>query len=248
MKKILLFAALVSLALSSLAQKRTVNAHWCALGTSSTWYNENVATALGGFTKGYQTRVMEKLAFSNYTNRGVNGGALKTILANNVLVQADYYTIEHGINDWAQSIPVGTIEDYINNTNNGTFAAEYRKVIDAIYKLNPKAKIVICTPRKGAGFRYNGGAYTCPANCDDPKNGIYLKEYADMARQIAAYESVPVADFYSTCAGRRNIYDLSLNNVRSSQGFTEDGVHPNDESYQMMANVLIDALEKVIVD
>ena len=243
MKKIILLAALLSLILPVSAQKREINAHWCALGTSITWYNENVATALGGFTRGYQSRVKDKLAFSQYSNRAVNGGALKTILANNMLVKADYYTIEHGINDWGQSIPVGTIDDYINNTNNGTFAAEYRKVIDAIYKLNPKAKIVLCTPRKGAGF----SGYL-PADPGEPKNGIYLKEYADIVRQIAEYESVPVADFFSTCAGRRNIYDMSLNNARASQSYTNDGVHPNDDSYQMMANVLIDALEKVLVD
>lgn len=243
MKKLLILAALVALVIPASAQKRSVDAHWCALGTSITWYNENVASALGGFTKGYQTRVMEKIAFTQYSNRAVNGGALKTVLANNMLVKADYYTIEHGINDWGQSIPVGTMDDYINNTNNGTFAAEYRKVIDAIYKLNPKAKIVICTPRKGAGFNNY-----LPANCNDAKNGIYLKEYADMARKIAEYESVPVADFFSTCGGYRNIYSLSLQDARASEGITSDGVHPNDPGYQLMANVLIDALERVIVD
>jgi len=32
------------------------------------------------------------------------------------------YTIEHGVNDWGHSTPVGTINDYKNNTGNGTFA------------------------------------------------------------------------------------------------------------------------------
>lgn len=244
MKKSIIFAALAALAIMpTAAQKREINAHWCALGTSITWYNENVGAALGGFTRGYQSRVMDKLNFTEYSNRAVNGGALKTVLANNMLVKADYYTIEHGINDWGQSIPVGTLDDYINNTNNGTFAAEYRKLIDAIYNINPEAKIVICTPRKGAGF--NG---YLPANCNDAKNGIYLKEYADVARQIAEYESIPVADFFSTCGGYRNIYSLSLQDARASEGITSDGVHPNDPGYQLMANVLIDALERVIVD
>ena len=247
MKKIIFSFLVAVFALSASAQKRDINAHWCALGTSITWYNENVANALGGFTKGYQTRVMEKLAFSQYTNKGVNGGHLATALPQ--VVKADYYTIEHGVNDWHKKIPVGTIEDYINNADNGTFAAEYRKLIDKIYQTNPKAKIVICTPRKGAGFKYGtGGAYTCPVNCDDDIEGVYLKDYADMARQIAEYESIPVADFFNTGINQRNIYSMSLNNARASQNFFEDGVHPNDESYQMMANVLIDALEKVLVD
>ena len=241
MKKLLIIAAVALSAFPIFSQVREVKGHWCALGTSITWYNENVSASNGGFTKGYQSRVMEKLGFTQYSNKAVNGGALKTALAN--VIPADYYTIEHGINDWGQSIPVGTIDDYINNTNNGTFAAEYRKLIDAIYKANPKAKIVICTPRRGFGF----SGYL-PDHCYDPKNGIYLSEYAEMARQIADYESIPVADFYKYCGGQRTLLNESLNNARQSNGYTNDAVHPNDLGYQRMANVLIDALENVIVD
>lgn len=243
MKRILLFFVASLFVVSGFAQKRTINAHWCALGTSITWYNENVSTARGGFTRGYQSRVMDKLGFTKYTNNAVNGGALKTVLAQNKVIAADYYTIEHGINDWGQSIPVGTIDDYINNTNNGTFAAEYRKVLDAIYKANPEAKVVMCTPRRAYGF--NG---YLPDHCYDPKNGIYLKEYADMIRQIAEYESIPVADFYAKCGGQRTLLKESLNNARQADGLTNDAVHPNDIGYQRMANVLIDALERVLVD
>lgn len=241
MKKFLIIAALALATLPAVAQVREVKGHWCALGTSITWYNEHVADSNKGFTRGYQSRVMDKLAFTQYSNKAVNGGALKTAL--DEVIKADYYTIEHGINDWGQSIPVGTIDDYINNTNNGTFAAEYRRLIDAIYKINPKAKIVICTPRRGYGF----SGYL-PDHCYDPKNGIYLSEYAEMARQIADYESIPVADFYNLCGGQRTLLSESLNNARLSSGFKNDAVHPNDIGYQRMANVLIDALENVIVD
>ncbi|MBP2690712.1 MAG: SGNH/GDSL hydrolase family protein [Muribaculaceae bacterium] len=240
MKKILLLLA-VSLFILPATAQRKVNAHWCALGTSITWYNENVEASLGGFTHGYQSRVMDKISFSRYSNQAVNGGAIKTAL--NKVIKADYYTIEHGINDWGQSIPVGTFDDYLNNTNNGSFAAEYRKLIDAIYRANPAAKIVICTPRRGYGF--NG---YLPDKSTDPKNGIYLKEYADMARRIAEFESIPVADFYEECGGDRTLIKESLDGARASQGITNDAVHPNDLGYQRMANVLIDALERVLVD
>lgn len=240
MKKFLIFVALATFTLSAFAQRK-INAHWCALGTSITWYNENVDQSNGGFTRGYQSRVMDKLAFSQYTNKGVSGGALKTALAQ--VVKADYYTIEHGINDWGQSIPVGTLNDYINKTDNGTFAAEYRKLIDRIFTLNPKAKVVICTMRKGYGF----SSYL-PSDCNLPKNGIYAHEYADMAIQIANYEGFPVADFFYQCGGQRELLNQSLNNARSNIGYTNDAVHPNDIGYQRMANVLIDAFEKVIVD
>ncbi len=204
-----------------------IKAHWMSLGTSITWYNDNVSAA---FTKGYQTRVREVLPFKRFSNKGVNGGVLASAISQ--VSHADYYTIEHGINDWGHSTPVGTINDYINNTKNGTFAANYRELIDAIYKANPKAMIVLCTPRRGYGF----GTYL-PANCNLPHNGIYLHEYADIVRQIAEYESLPVADFYKYCGNQKNLAKLSI----------DVALHPNDAGYQLMADVLVKAMKKVLL-
>ena len=116
----------------AISEPRTIKGRWCSLGTSISWLNEN--TASYPLTKGYQTRVMEKLAFTNFSNRAVNGGVLSSAISQVAL--ADYYTIEHGINDWGHSTPVGTIDDYINNTKNGTFAAIYRQLIDRIFSRN----------------------------------------------------------------------------------------------------------------
>ena len=92
--------------------------------------------------------------------------------------------------------------------------------------------IVLCTPRKGYGF----GTYL-PAKCDDPLNGIYLKDYADLIREIAAYESLPVADFFNLCGSQKNLAKLSI----------DTALHPNDLGYQMMADVLVQAMKKVLL-
>ena len=209
---------------------QAVNGTWCSVGTSITWYNNNVSASGGRFTRGYQDRVMDQLVFTKLTNVGDNGGCVAGSV--NKPVKADYYSIEHGINDWGHSTPVGTIEDYINNTNNGTFAADYRRLIDKIFSLNPNAKVVLCTPRKGYGF----SGYL-PAHWYDEKGGIYLEQYAKLIREIAEYESMPVADFFSLCGGQHNLSELSI----------DVALHPNDDGYQMMANVLIKAFEKIIV-
>ena len=209
------------------AEPRQVKGRWCSLGTSISWLNEN--TASFPLTKGYQTRVMEKLAFKNFSNKSVNGGTLSSAISQVAL--ADYYTIEHGINDWGHSTPVGTIDDYIKNKKNGTFAAIYRQVIDRIFARNKQARVILCTPRKAYGY----GDYL-PAHWYDPLNGIYLQEYADIIRQIAAYESFPVADFFAEAGGQRQLdywsYDTAL--------------HPNDDGMQIMANILIQAFEKIL--
>lgn len=208
-------------------EPRQINARWCSLGTSISWLNDN--TASFPITKGYQTRVMEKLAFKIFTNKAVNGGTLSSAIASVGL--ADYYTIEHGINDWGHSTPVGTIDDYINNTKNGTFAAIYRQLIDRIFARNKKARVILCTPRKGYGY---GGFL--PDHWYDPKEGIYLEEYANIIRQIAAYESFPVADFFAEAGGQRQLDNWSY----------DTALHPNDEGMQIMANILIQAFEKIL--
>ncbi|MCR4921807.1 MAG: SGNH/GDSL hydrolase family protein [Bacteroidaceae bacterium] len=208
---------------------RVVKGRWCSLGTSITWVNDHNE---GLVEKGYQTRVMERLAFTRHINRAVNGGRVASAIPE--VVRAEYYTIEHGINDWGGRVLPGTFEDYRNDTRNGTFAASYRMLIDAIFHKNPRAKVVLCTPRKAYG--YNG---TFPDNPNDAlSNGYTLKDYVDIVRQIAEYESFPVADFYTECGGGRLLTYLS----------TDKALHPNDAGYQLMANVLVQALEKVIVD
>ena len=211
------------------AEPRQVKGRWCSLGTSISWLNDN--TANFPLTKGYQTRVMEKLAFKNFSNKSVNGGTLSSAISQVAL--ADYYTIEHGINDWGHSTPVGTIDDYINNTKNGTFAAIYRQLIDRIFSRNKKARVILCTPRKAYGF--NG---YLPDHWYDPKEGIYLEEYANIIRQIAAYESFPVADFFAECGGQRQLDSWSY----------DTALHPNDDGMQIMANVLIQAFEKILTE
>lgn len=211
---------------------RPVNGTWCSIGTSITWYNNNVATSNGAFTRGYQDRVMDKLAFTKLLNVGDNGGWAQRTIDNNLIKKADYYSIEHGANDWRMSKPVGTLNDYINKTNEGSFAYAIRSIIDRIFSLNKKAKVVLCTPRNV----YGGEG--CFPGCDEPKNGIYFHEYADLVRQIAEYEGFPVADFFNECGGVHNLKELSI----------DEAVHPNDDGYQMMANVLIKAFEKIIID
>ncbi len=214
---------------ASAAKPRKVKGRWCSLGTSISWLNDQ--TASYPITKGYQTRVMEKLAFTGFINKAVNGSVLQSAIA--AVALADYYTIEHGINDWGHSTPVGTIDDYINNTKNGTFAATYRQVIDRIFQRNKKARVILCTPRKAYG--YSG---YLPDHWYDAKGGIYLEQYADIIRQIAAYESFPVADFFAECGGQRQLDNWSY----------DTALHPNDEGMQVMANVLIQAFEKILAE
>jgi len=208
---------------------RVMDGTWCSLGTSITWYNDNVASAGGRFTTGYQSYVRYTLSFKGFTNRGVNGGTVASQLGK--VDKADYYTIEHGINDWGHSTPVGTLDDYVNNSANKTFFAFYRQLIDEIRSINPDATIILCTPRRAFGF--NG---YLPAHWYLAKNGIKLEEYAKAVRAIAAHEGFVVADFFKNSGHNENMLRLSSIDV---------ALHPNDLGYQIMANEVLRAFAQV---
>jgi lysophospholipase L1-like esterase len=220
---------LLALQKNTLYRPRAVDGVWCSLGTSITWYDSNVANARGRFTRGYQDRVRDVLRFKGFINRGVNGGTVAA--QNGRLAKADYYTIEHGINDWGQGVKPGVFADYANNTSNRTFYAGYRILIDQIRTLNPRAKIILCTPRKGYGF----GRYL-PPKSTLPHHGAYLSEYAEAVRAIAQKEGFAVADFYAACGEEAELADLSI----------DTALHPNDPGYQRMADELIRAFGTIL--
>lgn len=197
-----------------------IRGKWLALGTSRTWYNESYSFAgslgLPLFYQGYQSCLMERMQFSSYVNRGVNGGNITSALGK--VEAADYVTIEHGVND--NNNKYGTIEDFINNTDNGTFAANFRKLVDAIYKENPYAKIVVITPTH----------YT---------NNGYLKQIAELERDICKEMSIPCADCYN---------ESGVNPSNASLYAIDTGLHPNQDGYRLIANLLYNALKKVIVN
>ena len=201
---------------------------WCSLGTSITWYNNNQ----NGFEKGYQGWLQDKMTIQ-LVNKGVNGGTLVGLASNlNIIEQGcDIYTIEHGVNDWGNSIPVGSIDDYINNTGVGTFFGAYRKVIDRIYELNQNSIIIICTPRKSRGFKG-----FLPESCHGEKSGRTLKDYADAAAKIANRESLFLCDWFNEC--QVNDHNLPIYSI-------DDALHPNDEGYKQMAEILIKQFEKI---
>ena len=209
--------------------ERKMDGTWCALGTSITWYDVNVDKSGGRLTYGYPTYVMRKLTFDGYVNRAVNGGCVADQLGK--VAKADYYTIEHGINDWGHSTPVGTIDDYRNDTRNGTFFATYRRLVDEIRALNPEATIIVCTPRKGYGF--NG---YLPEHWYLPKNGIKLEQYAVAVREIAAEEGFVVADFFKNSAWNENqLRFLSM----------DEALHPNDMGHAVLGNEMLRAFANV---
>ena len=78
---------------------------WVAIGDSITYLNDHPDETGNRITKGYMTRVVEKLSNVTYINQGHNGwtsGGIAENIENLGLVPADVYSVFLGTNDWWQ--------------------------------------------------------------------------------------------------------------------------------------------------
>src|SRR3954465_200126 len=76
---------------------------WVAIGDSITYLNDHQKETGNRITKGYMTRVTEKLHYIRYVNQGHNGwtsGGIADSMDKLGLVQADVYSVFLGTNDW----------------------------------------------------------------------------------------------------------------------------------------------------
>jgi len=176
---------------------------WVAIGDSITYLNDHLDETGNRVTKGYLTRVKEELPYLNYINQGHNGWTtvgIATEIEKLGLVKADLYSIFLGTNDWWGGLPLGTIDDYKNDTGPGTTCGAYRKIINKIRSLNSKAKIVLITPMQRNDFVYINDAHNNAYGSYKERNGQWLEAFANAIQDIGRHENLPVVDLYHNSA------------------------------------------------
>lgn len=203
---------------------------WCTLGDSIAWINDN-------YIYGYQRTVMKAFKFSNYYNEGQNGWKMlqyadALIDGSKVLPKADIYTIAYGINDFAYGNPVGTLDDFKNNTGSATYAGALRVIVDKIYEINKDALIFIMTPRKACKFNNY-----LPDEWYGIHKGVYLTQYVDILKECASWFSLPVIDIFS----------LSQANEVTLENLSYDvALHPNQKGCDLMATLIINKFRECL--
>src|SRR6186713_2566217 len=101
MKRTILFALLPVLILAAAYTHRPLT--WVAIGDSITYLNDHSDETGDRVTKGYMTRVTEKLPNIHYINQGHNGwtsGGIARAIDKLGIPVADVYSILLGTNDW----------------------------------------------------------------------------------------------------------------------------------------------------
>lgn len=196
MKTIVL--AVISLFLIFSFAKKEIT--WVAIGDSITYLNEHRNETGNRITKGYMTRVVEKLPNVRYINQGHNGwtsGGIAKEIEKLGLVNADVYSVFLGTNDWWQGRPLGSLADYRNNTGNNTVYGSFRIIINKLRRLNPDAKIILITPMQRADFVYINDMKNMAHGSYKEKNGQSLAQFAEAVNLIGKLEQLEVVDLYN---------------------------------------------------
>lgn len=195
MKQLLVLLALVCLFSSFTHDELT----WVAIGDSITYLNDHQNETGNRVTKGYMTRVVEKLPYIHYVNQGHNGWTAVRI-AQDIeklgLVKADVYSVFLGTNDWWQGRPLGRLKDYQDNKGNSTVYGAFRLIINKLRSLNPSAPIILITPMQRVDFVYINSFKNNAFGSYKPKNGQQLEAFAMAVDSIGRLENLPVVDLY----------------------------------------------------
>lgn len=250
---------------------------WVAIGDSITYLNDHQDETGKRITKGYMTRVVEKLPQVKYINKGYNGwtaGGIAREIEKLALVKADMYSVFLGTNDWWQGRPVGTFEDYRDNTGNDTFFGSYRLIIDKLRSLNKKARIILITPMQRVDFVYINNMKNQAYGSYQDKKGQSLEQFAEAIIAIGRYEKLEVVDLYhkSRMTLENMVKFKRLKDPRSgayrdyaypefidipfnpetddypyppeAMDMTYDGLHPSDKGYAIIADMLVEVIRK----
>ena len=172
---------------------------WVAIGDSITYLNDHVNETGNRVTKGYMTRVCDKLHSLHYINQGHNGwtsGGIADSIETLGIPPADIYSIFLGTNDWWQGRPAGDIENYKNTNGDSTVSGAMRMIINKIRDLNKNARIILITPMQRGDFVYIGDMKNNAFGSYKKKNGQSLEEIVSAISNIAAYEHLDLVDLY----------------------------------------------------
>jgi lysophospholipase L1-like esterase len=196
MKKLILL--FVAICIITSCTKKEVT--WVAIGDSITYLNDHIDETGNRISKGYMTRVIEKLPYIHVINQGHNGwtsGDIADSIDRLYLTKADVYSVLLGTNDWWQGRKLGVLTDYINNTGNNTVYGSCRIIINKLRSLNKDAGIILLTPMQRVDFVHFSNMTNNAFGSYKEQKGQSLAQFADAINAIGNYEHFDVIDLYN---------------------------------------------------
>lgn len=138
--------------------------------------------------------------------------------------EADIVVVFGGTNDYGHgNAPIGQFSDRVNTTYYGACHVLMQGLIEKY----PEALIVFMTPLHRTTE-------------DEPSmgNGLPLKAYVDIIKEVAEYYAIPVLDLYSVSGIQPRVEVLR-------EKYCPDGLHPNGEGHKLIASRLAGFLKSL---
>jgi lysophospholipase L1-like esterase len=184
------------------------------------------------------------------------------------LSRADVYTVFLGTNDWWQGKMLGSIKNYKENTGSGTVYGAFRIITDKLKSLNTRAKIILITPMQRGDFVYINNPKNNAYGSYKLKKDQSLEQFADAVIEIGKSGGFAVVDLYHqsgmnlenmvrykrirspgmdayTNFKYPDYTSVPFNPEKDDYPYpqdaihmTYDGLHPSDEGYRIIADML----------
>ena len=245
---------------------------WCAIGDSFTYLDNHLNETGHRVTKGYLSRIKEKIPELCLNNIGINGSTF-TDWIQQPIPEADLYTVLLGTNDWHRGIPMGS-EDSFRGRESGTILGHLGILLDHIRAAAPEAAIIVGNPVERADFVYIGDPENNAQGSYEPENGLRLSELSAAILNCCALEQVPAVNCHDL-SGFTQENVIRFKRVRKGDGIrdlpypdyvgipfspgedpypyppeavwmTYDGLHPSDEGCEILADLFARKIREVI--
>ena len=241
---------------------------WCAIGDSFTYLNDHLDETGHRVSRGYLTRILEKVPGLRLNNVGINGSTFRDWITQPI-PEADLYTVLLGTNDWRHGIPMGSETDF-RRRNADTILGTLGILLDHIREAAPGARILVGNPVERADFVYLWDPENNARGSYAPEQGLMLSTLASEIMRCCDAENIPTVNchdlsgftpanavrFKRVRRGSR-VEDLSYPDyvgIPFSPGadpypyppeaawMTYDGLHPTDEGNEILANLFAERI------
>lgn len=133
---------------------------------------------------------------------------------------ADMIVVFGGTNDYGHGdAPLGQMEDRTVWSFYGALHVLYTD----LRKKYPDAKIVVLTPLK---------------RLEETRDGRHLTDYVQAIRDVAGEYGLPILDLYRD-------FPCDLHDRQMQQRCLPDGLHPSDAGHRLLADTIVEFLEKL---
>lgn len=245
---------------------------WTAIGDSFTYLNDHLDETGYRVSRGYLSRIGDRIPELELTNIGINGSTFRDWIDQEI-PPAEVYTVLLGTNDWHAGFPLGTRDDFISRRE-GTILGHLGILIGHIRQASPQGKIVVGSPVERADFVYLWDPYNNAPGSYAPEHGQRLSDVAAAIMDCCARAGIATVDLHEK-SGFTQDKLVKFKRVRAGDGYldlpypdyipypfrpgedeypypveaaalTYDGLHPSDEGCDILAGLFADAVRKVL--